>query len=86
MNALAFYLDGAQVDKYTYIITDTPCEPVLNSHDICHIPKNVIDLFPKDPDLKPLGAVSYMGISLRETDGSVIVDRTVKVNHLKRMK
>jgi PAS domain S-box-containing protein len=72
LNALAFYLDGKQVEEYTYIVTDTPCEPVIDSNDICHIPKNVIDLFPKDPDLEPLGAVSYMGISLRDTDGSVI--------------
>lgn len=72
LNALAFYLDGKQVEEYTYLVTNTPCEPVLGSHDICHIPKNVIDLFPKDPDLEPLGAVSYMGISLRDTDDSVI--------------
>jgi len=72
LNALAFYLDKKQVEEYTYNVTDTPCEPVLNSHDICHIPKNVIDLFPKDLDLKPLGAVSYMGISLRDTDDNTI--------------
>lgn len=72
LNALAFYLNGKQVEKYTYLVKNTPCESVLNSHDICHVPKNVIDLFPKDPDLKSLGAVSYMGISLRDTDGSVI--------------
>ncbi len=72
LNALAFYLEGKQVEKYTYSVTDTPCEPVLRANDICHIPKNVIKLFPKDPDLKPFGAVSYMGISLRDIDGSVI--------------
>lgn len=72
LNALAFYLDNKHVDQYTYTVTDTPCEPVLDNHNICHIPKNVIDLYPKDPDLKSLGAVSYMGISLRDTDDSVI--------------
>ena len=72
LNALAFYLNEKQVEEYTYNVTDTPCEPVLNSHDICHIPKNVIDLFPKNLDLKPLGAVSYMGISLRDTDDNTI--------------
>jgi len=72
LNALAFYLDGKQVKEYTYLVTNTPCEPVLESHDICHVPKNVIELYPKDPDLEPLGAVSYMGISLRDTDNSII--------------
>jgi len=72
LNALAFYLNGSFVDKYEYSVSNTPCEPVLESHDICHIPENVIDLYPKDPDLKPLGAVSYMGISLRDVDGKIL--------------
>lgn len=72
LNALAFWLNGKYVDKYEYLVVDTPCEPVLETHDICHIPKNVINLYPKDPDLKPLGAVSYMGISLRDIDGEIL--------------
>jgi transcriptional regulator with PAS, ATPase and Fis domain len=72
LNALAFYLDGKQVEEYSYLVTNTPCEPVLNSHDLCHIPKNVIELYPKDPDLRPVGAVSYMGISLRDVDDRVL--------------
>ncbi len=71
-NALAFWLDGDYVEQYEYLITDTPCEPVLESHSICHIPKNVVELYPKDPDLAPLGAVSYMGISLRNENDEVI--------------
>ena len=72
LKAIAFWLNGAHVDKYEYLVSNTPCEPVLANREICHIPKNVIDLYPKDPDLKPLGAVSYMGISLRDTDDSVL--------------
>ena len=72
LRALAFYLNGKFVDEYEYLIKGTPCEPVVNGTDICHIPKNVIDLFPDDPDLKPLGAVSYMGLALRNTNGKVL--------------
>ncbi|HEX9825225.1 MAG TPA: sigma 54-interacting transcriptional regulator [Flavobacteriaceae bacterium] len=72
LNALAFWLNGSYVEKYEYKVSNTPCEPVLESRDICHIPENVINLYPKDPDLKPLGAVSYMGISLRDIDGRVL--------------
>ncbi|MBC2838621.1 sigma 54-interacting transcriptional regulator [Robiginitalea sp. SC105] len=72
LNALAFWLDGAHVDQYTYRIENTPCEPVLQTHQICHISNNVIELYPNDPDLKPMGAVSYMGLSLRDTDDRVI--------------
>ncbi|WP_242117128.1 sigma 54-interacting transcriptional regulator [Aestuariivivens sediminicola] len=72
LNSLAFWLNGNFVEKYEYTVTNTPCEPVLGSHDICHIPEDVITLYPKDPDLKPMGVVSYMGLSLRDTDGKVL--------------
>ena len=72
LNAIAFWLNGAYVEHYEYFVSNTPCEPVLENHEICHIPNKVIDLYPKDPDLKSLGAVSYMGISLRDTDDSVM--------------
>ena len=72
LNALAFWLNGQHVSEYIYDVTNTPCEPVLGSNELCHIPEKVIELYPKDPDLEPLGAVSYMGISLRDADGTVI--------------
>lgn len=72
LNALAFWLNGSFVEHYEYAVSNTPCEPVLENYEICHIPNKVIDLYPKDPDLKTLGAVSYMGISLRDSDDSVM--------------
>lgn len=72
LRALAFYLNGRFVDEYEYAIKGTPCEPVLENRDICHIPENVIELFPDDPDLKPLNAVSYMGLALRNISGEVL--------------
>jgi PAS domain S-box-containing protein len=72
LRALAFWLDGAFVDEYEYEVAGTPCEPVLGSDSICHIPANVIELYPNDPDLPPLGAVSYMGLVLKDTDGTVL--------------
>ena len=72
LSALAFYLDGAFVKEYEYAVAGTPCEPVLESNGVCHIPERVIELYPDDPDLPPLGAVSYMGIALNDTDGTVL--------------
>jgi len=72
LRALSFFLDGKFVDEYEYKVTGTPCEPVLENEGICHIPNRVIELFPNDPDLKPLGAVSYMGIALKDSDGKVL--------------
>ncbi|QGY44863.1 AAA family ATPase [Maribellus comscasis] len=72
LNALAFWLNGKFIEKYEYDVKGTPCEPVLGTKQICHIPNNVIKLYPSDPDLPPLGAVSYMGLALRGEDGRVL--------------
>jgi transcriptional regulator with PAS, ATPase and Fis domain len=72
LRALAFFLNGEFVEEYEYRVKGTPCEPVLSNEGICHIPDKVIELFPEDPDLEPLGAVSYMGLALKDTDGSVL--------------
>jgi PAS domain S-box-containing protein len=72
LNALAFWLDGKFVSEYRYKVKNTPCESVVNSKEICHIPDKVIALFPEDPDLKKLHAVSYMGVSIKDLDGEVM--------------
>jgi PAS domain-containing protein len=39
---------------------------------VVHIPENVTQLFPNDPDLITFGAVSYLGMPLLDEDGSVL--------------
>lgn len=72
LNSLAFWLSGEWVEGYVYDIAGTPCELVIKDKDIIHVPENVINLFPRDPDLRPMGAVSYMGVPLMDADGSVL--------------
>jgi PAS domain S-box-containing protein len=72
LRSLAFWLKDHYVEEYEYDIPGTPCEPVLESNSICHVPDDVIHLYPDDPDLSALDAVSYMGLSLRDENGSVL--------------
>jgi PAS domain S-box-containing protein len=72
LRALAFWLNGASVAEYEYEIAGTPCEPVVRGEGLIHIPERVIDLFPNDPDLAPLNAVSYMGQRITDRDGTVL--------------
>jgi PAS domain S-box-containing protein len=72
LSSLAFWLSGEWVLEYVYDISGTPCELVVEKKDIFLVPENVIELFPRDPDLKPMGGVSYMGVPLLDTDGSVL--------------
>jgi PAS domain S-box-containing protein len=72
LRALAFWLDGKPVSEYEYDIAGTPCEPVVTDSCLIHIPENVLQLYPRDADLKAVQAVSYMGVPLMDVDGRVL--------------
>ena len=72
LKAIAFWLDGQWVADYEYKIDGTPCAPVIEGTRLVHIPDNVVELFPKDPDLQPMAAVSYMGVPLLDVDGRIL--------------
>lgn len=72
LRALAMWLNGGFVDQYEYAVTGTACEKVVDSRQLIHIPDRLIELFPADPDLVPMSAVSYLGAPLLDVDGSVM--------------
>jgi formate hydrogenlyase transcriptional activator len=72
LRALAMWLNGGFVEHYEYSILGTACQAVVESRSLIHIPERLIELFPLDSDLIPLGAVSYLGAPLLDTDGSVM--------------
>jgi len=72
LRSLAFWVNGEYVEHYEYHLTDTPCEKVVTEKACVIVPEKVIDLFPKDPDLAPLSAVSYMGYPLFDEFGQVV--------------
>jgi PAS domain S-box-containing protein len=72
LRALAFQLNGEWISDYEYDIPGTPCEPVIKQAKLVHIPDNVAQLFPNDPDLNTFAAVSYLGMPLLDADGTVL--------------
>jgi PAS domain S-box-containing protein len=72
LRALAFWFGDRFIADYEYAIAGTPCEPVVDGRRLLHIPDNVVDLFPNDPDLRELQAVSYLGVPLLDGDGAVL--------------
>ncbi len=53
-------------------IQGTPCEAVIQSTAMVHYPDNLIRLFPQDPGLIDLEAVSYLGAPLLDPSGAII--------------
>jgi len=72
LKAMAFWLSGQWVDDFEYPISGTPCAPVIEHSRLVHIPDKVVELFPEDPDLPQMGAVSYMGVPLQDITGRIL--------------
>jgi PAS domain S-box-containing protein len=72
LQALAFWLGDGYVEDYVYDIAGTPCAATIRNKTHLHIPERVIQLFPGDPDLPRLGAVSYMGFPLLDPENRVL--------------
>ncbi len=72
LRALSFWVGDHYQEHYEYDVAGTPCEAVIAERRLVHVPQCVIDLYPRDPDLAPLGAVAYMGIPLLDDDGELL--------------
>ncbi|GAB4177076.1 MAG: sigma 54-interacting transcriptional regulator [Terrimicrobiaceae bacterium] len=72
LRPLAFWLNGRYFDAYAQPIDNTPCEVVLTERRLVHYPDRILDFFPTDPDLIEVGAVSYLGVPLFDTEGGIM--------------
>lgn len=72
LRALAFWLGDDWLPSWEGDIAGTPCEKVIEERRLIHCADDLIDLYPGDPELRELGAVSYMGVPLLDADGRVL--------------
>ena len=72
MRALAFWMDGGWIKDWEMDITGTPCEAVYETAQLVHFPDNLLDLYPNDPDVRAVQAVSYLGMPLIDLDGTIL--------------
>jgi PAS domain S-box-containing protein len=72
LHTLALWLDGEWVENHDFEIHGTPCELVIQEARLVHIPDRLVELFPKDLEAINLGVVSYLGVPLKEADGSLL--------------
>ncbi|HYK40443.1 MAG TPA: GAF domain-containing protein, partial [Candidatus Eremiobacteraceae bacterium] len=72
LRAIAFWLNGDFIKHFEYKIDGTPCEIVVEQSRIVHYPDRIIELFPDDPDLVKINAVSFVGVPFTKPDGKVV--------------
>ncbi|MEM1254503.1 MAG: GAF domain-containing protein [Cyanobacteria bacterium P01_H01_bin.21] len=68
---LAFVVDQVLQPPYEYPIADNPCEQVLKRGKF-YCEHSVRRLFPKSPDLVNLGAESYFGVAMQDSQGDIV--------------
>ncbi|MCY7284245.1 MAG: PAS domain S-box protein, partial [Cyanobacteria bacterium CAN_BIN43] len=71
LHALAFWANGALQPTFVYHPAKTPCEWTLRD-GMFYCPCLVQQIFPQDLDLVQMGAESYLGIALRDSQGRAI--------------
>lgn len=69
---LSMWIENHFVDEYEFEIVGTPCEKVFAEKQLYHIPDNILDIYPDDPDMKTNNAASYLGAPLLDLDGSIL--------------
>ncbi len=72
LRAYAFWLRGAFVEHFEYAIAGTACAPVVEDKRPVHIPDRLLELYPGEPDLRAVHAVSYLGVPLLDPQGEVM--------------
>ncbi len=72
LRALAFWLGGQWVRDYEHAIEGTPCQAVVEGRRLVHYPDKILEIYPEEPDLRSIGAVSYMGVPLLDVDGKIL--------------
>jgi PAS domain S-box-containing protein len=72
LRSLAFWLGGQFRPNAAYEIVGTPCGKVIEDSTLVHFENNLADLFPDEGDLKEMGAVSYLGVPLKDLQGKIL--------------
>ena len=72
LRALAFWMDGQWVKDYEVDIAGTPCERVIDTAQLVHFPDRILDIYPREEKLRQVGAVSYLGVPLQDTNGIIL--------------
>jgi hypothetical protein len=72
LRSFSFWVGDRFFGDFEYDIADTPCEPVIANRRLIHVPERLLELYSSDASLEPLGAVSYMGVPLFDTDDRIL--------------
>jgi PAS domain S-box-containing protein len=71
MDIVSVFGDGRRAKPFSYSLAGTPCAQVIANRVYAHS-KDVVRLFPEDTLLAEMGIHAYVGVPLRDADGTSI--------------
>lgn len=72
MDLLAYW-DGDSLGRpFSYDLSNTPCQHVMESGEYCHFSKGIAMLFPHHTELSRRGAQAYVGLPIHSDQGPAI--------------
>ncbi len=71
LNSQAFWMKD-RLGTYSYSISNTPCEKLINTSESLCIVANAAKLYPKDQDLTDLSIEGYLGVPLFDSSQQLI--------------
>ena len=71
LRTLGLVVDQVLQPNYEFQIVGTPCEQVLQAGTF-HCRQGIQELFPNDSDLVKLGAESYLGFAMKDSQGDIV--------------
>src|SRR3982751_6116430 len=72
LRARAFRLGDGWIEGFEQPVDGTPCKVVIENRELVHYPDRVLEVYPDEPNLRSVQAVSYLGVPLRDLDGAVL--------------
>jgi PAS domain S-box-containing protein len=72
LRALAMRMSDDWYDGFAYSVEGTPCEIALEERRVVHVPDRLIDFYRGIPSMKNYRAVSYLGVPLLDSNGSIV--------------
>ncbi|MGZ6028983.1 MAG: sigma 54-interacting transcriptional regulator [Myxococcaceae bacterium] len=72
LRARAFRLGNEWLEGFEQPVDGTPCKVVIEDRRVVHYPDRVLEIYPDEPNLRSVQAVSYLGVPLRDLDGTVL--------------
>ncbi len=72
MRSLSLWAENQLIDDFEYPLSGSPCQVVIETNQFYYVPDHLWETFPSLEILRQVGATSYIGVPLTDSDQAVL--------------